>query len=93
MATAPSLVRLVLVALLVVGGASASAATIVGTNGKDILRGTNRGDRIYGKAGNDLLGGRGYPDKLWGGSGNDDILGGDGLSFLGIDWLWGGSRT
>ncbi len=62
-------------------------ATIVGTNGDDVLRGTAgrdviqaRGgnDKIYGLAGNDLICGAGGADFIGGGGGNDLLLGGDG---------------
>ena len=61
---------------------AAFAATITGTNGNDVLKGTDsrdtiraRGgdDRVYGFKGNDALyGGRGN-DRIRGGSGNDQI--------------------
>ena len=60
-------------------------ATIVGTNGDDVLRGTphkdvivgNGGaDRIFGAAGNDVICGNGGADHIQGGPGADLILGG-----------------
>ena len=76
-------VALGLTALAVAGGAGgASARTIVGTNGNDVLVGTpgadtidglGGADRIYGGAGPDLLIGGPGPDLLVGGPGNDRI--------------------
>ncbi len=60
-------------------------ATIVGTDGKDKLRGTRGNDviaagggkdKVKGKAGNDRICGEGGKDKLSGGSGKDVLDGG-----------------
>jgi glucose/arabinose dehydrogenase len=78
-------------------------ATIVGTRGNDVRRGTPRrdvmaglagNDRLIGLAGNDLIcGGRGN-DRLRGGAGRDTLRGGPGRDILrggaGRDTLRGG---
>lgn len=48
---------------------------IVGTNGKDNLKGSKQADLILGLAGDDLITGRGGDDVLCGGPGNDRIIG------------------
>ena len=55
-------------------------ATIIGTNGNNILNGTASTDTIIGLAGNDQLLANGGNDRLNGGVGNDVLNGG-----LGID--------
>jgi len=80
--------------------------TIVGTPGRDVLRGTNRPDVIMGLGGADVIsGGNGADiicggseaDILDGGNGNDQILGGFGADRLyggnGNDTLIGGSGS
>ena len=42
----------------------AAAAVVVGTSGDDVLRGTNRSDRISAFAGNDLVDARGGADDV-----------------------------
>jgi len=62
-----------MVLVAVVGGALASAAvaaTVVGTSGNDVLRGTPKADRLLGKGGN---------DRLYGLAGNDVLQGGPGI--------------
>jgi hypothetical protein len=51
-------------------------ATIVGTNGANVLVGTNGPDVIYAGRGNDIVKGRGGKDLICGGPGNDYIDGG-----------------
>jgi Ca2+-binding RTX toxin-like protein len=51
-------------------------ATIVGTNGSDVLRGTSGPDVIAGLDGNDVIAGLGGDDIICGGRGNDKIDGG-----------------
>jgi hypothetical protein len=74
-------------------GVAGAGCTIIGTVGRDVLRGTGRRDVICGLGGNDLLSGMGGNDKLLGGSGNDRLLGGKGNDVLdggaGNDWLDG----
>lgn len=53
-------------------------ATIVGTAGKDRLRGTRRADVIVGLGGGDTITGGGGKDVVCGGPGNDRIAGGAG---------------
>ncbi|MET0449286.1 MAG: calcium-binding protein [Aeromicrobium sp.] len=67
------------------------ACTIIGTNGKDVLRGTARRDVICGRGGNDVIkggkgndvldGGRGK-DRIYGGPGKDRVFGGAGNDLL-----------
>lgn len=52
------------------------AATINGTNGNDIMEGTDNPDTIYGNAGNDKIYGYKWDDILYGGTGDDRIWGG-----------------
>lgn len=60
------------------GAATASACTITGTPGPDLLSGTEGRDVICGLGGNDTIVGNGGKDVLIGGDGNDLISGGDG---------------
>lgn len=67
-------------------------ATIVGTDGDDVLRGTSGNDVIHGLGGNDTIEGLGGNDIICGGPGNDTILGGSGRGICGTDrrpWLDG----
>jgi len=48
---------------------------IVGTDGKDNLKGTKQADLILGLGGNDVIAGRGGDDVICGGPGNDRIIG------------------
>jgi len=61
-------------------------ATIVGTDGPDLLRGSAGNDVIAGLGGDDVLYGLGGDDILCGGDGNDVLLGGSGK-----DRLFGGA--
>ena len=78
-------------------------ATIVGTEGSDVLRGTGGpdvivglggSDRIVGGSGNDVICGGGGSDTIDGGSGNDRLHGGSGSDILiggsGKDSITGG---
>jgi Ca2+-binding RTX toxin-like protein len=109
-----------LAALLLVGSALAAVphnegleaprchgrqATIVGTDGDDVLRGTperdviwgGKGDdTIYGSLGNDLICGGPGADLIHGGRGNDEVDGGAGdgdrvIGDLGDDKVMGGA--
>jgi 6-phosphogluconolactonase (cycloisomerase 2 family) len=51
-------------------------ATIIGTEGPDVLRGTSGNDVIVGLGGDDLLLGGGGDDLICGGDGDDRIIGG-----------------
>jgi Ca2+-binding RTX toxin-like protein len=53
-------------------------ATIVGSNGKDRLRGTPRADVIIGRGGRDRINGRGGDDRICGAGGPDRLKGGPG---------------
>lgn len=53
-------------------------ATLVGTNGNDVLLGTAGDDVIVGRGGADRIEGRGGRDLLCGGRGADRVLGGRG---------------
>ncbi len=72
----------------------ASACTIVGDQGGEVLRGTRGDDVICGRGGKDVLKGRGGNDILKGGSGGDTLRGGRGRDTLkggrGNDDLFGG---
>lgn len=61
-------------------------ATIIGTNGPDVLRGRAGSDVIVGLGGNDDIDGGGGSDVICAGSGNDDVDG-DG----GADTIYGES--
>jgi len=61
-------------------------ATIIGTEGPDLLRGTAGNDVIAGLGGDDVIYGLGGDDILCGGAGNDVLLGGSGN-----DRLFGGA--
>ncbi|MBS1880873.1 MAG: hypothetical protein JST31_15285 [Actinobacteria bacterium] len=80
-------------------------ATIVGSDGGDVLRGTpgrdviwggGGGDTIYGSLGNDLICGGPGADLIHGGRGNDEVDGGAGdgdrvIGDLGDDQVMGGA--
>lgn len=61
------------------------AVTIVGTNGRDVIRGTARADVIMAGRGDDVILARGGNDVVCGGGGRDRIFGG-----RGHDRLFGG---
>ena len=71
-------------------------ATIVGSAGRDTLRGTRRADVIVALGGNDRVFAGGGNDIVCGGSGNDRIAGGRGRDVLlggsGRDRLTGGPQ-
>jgi uncharacterized delta-60 repeat protein len=60
-------------------------ATLVGTNGDDVLTGTSHNDVITGLGGNDVIDGKGGNDIICGEQGRDTLIGG-----LGSDSLTGG---
>jgi Ca2+-binding RTX toxin-like protein len=79
-------------------------ATIIGTSGDDVLRGTPQRDVIWGgpgndtisgSLGNDLICGGGGDDLIHGGRGNDELYGGSGsdrvIGDLGDDKASGGA--
>ncbi|MFC0681980.1 ExeM/NucH family extracellular endonuclease [Lysobacter korlensis] len=67
--------------------------TITGTEGDDVLRGTNRADVIMGLAGDDVITGGNGEDIICGGRGDDTLAGGNGddllLGGFGVDTLNG----
>jgi Ca2+-binding RTX toxin-like protein len=75
---------------LVAAGALASVALaqpFFGTDGDDVITGTERHDYIAGRRGNDTLNALGRADLVLGGRGNDTVNAGDGndLAFGGYD--------
>jgi Ca2+-binding RTX toxin-like protein len=68
-------------------------ATVIGTNGKDLLQGTNGPDVIVGLDGDDEIRGARGDDRICGGAGNDKIRGDSGNDRMfgeqGNDRLWG----
>jgi Ca2+-binding RTX toxin-like protein len=70
-------------------------ATVIGTSGKDKLRGTKRADVIAALGGSDTIRGKGGDDIVCGGAGRDTLQGGPGGDTLrggkGKDRLIGGS--
>lgn len=68
---------LLMIALLALGTGIAYAATIVGTDGPDRLRGTAQNDRIEGRGGD---------DSITGGPGEDRILAGPGNDFVSVGY-------
>ena len=73
-----SLIAGVTLSVVLAAASSASAGSIVGTPGADVLRGTQRADLILGKAGDDRLYGLGGNDVLTGGPGIDRFFCGRG---------------
>ncbi len=72
-------------------------ATIVGTNGNDVLNGTAKSDVIVAKSGNDVVRGKGGADVICLGSGIDRAEGGSGTDTIygqaGHDQIYGGSGS
>ncbi len=70
-------------------------ATIIGTNGNDVINGTPGNDVIWAGPGNDTVNGLGGNDVICGGPGNDTLKGGSGHDVLlgeaGNDKLNGGA--
>jgi Ca2+-binding RTX toxin-like protein len=65
---------------MIVGGpdnGSPFFGTLRGTNGNDVIMGTNGSDRIRGRDGNDTICSKGGSDRVRGDDGNDWIDGGD----------------
>lgn len=65
-------------------------ATIVGTQGDDVIEGTRGRDVVMSRGGNDAVNGRGGPDRLCGGGGDDNLRGRVGVDR--IDGGWGADR-
>ena len=77
------------------GGAGGTIGDHVGgTDGDDVIHGTENDDHLSGGAGNDIIHGHGGDDVLDGGIGNDQLFGGAGNDHLlgreGHDQLHGG---
>lgn len=72
-------------------------ATIIGTEGDDVITGTSGVDVIAGLGGRDRIDGKGGADIICGGAGNDVVLGGGGSDRLfgqdGRDVLRGGGAA
>ncbi len=70
-------------------------ATIVGTEGDDVINGTSGPDVIVGLGGADTIRGLGGDDVICGNDGNDSLLGGNGEDRInggnGDDYLHGGA--
>jgi Tol biopolymer transport system component len=83
------------VTITVQAGCAGLPATIVGTAGNDVLRGTSGRDVIVGLGGDDEIDGGSESDTICGGSGADELIGGSGADVLrggsGNDELDGGS--
>ena len=86
---------LAVAAVLVAGAGAGSAATVRGSSGSDVLRGTQRADRLVGLGGRDVLRGLGGNDRLAGGAGDDRLYGDAGNDRVdggrGIDRFFGGA--
>lgn len=84
----------VLTLLLIAMVSPASAAVILGTDGNDILGGTQQRDIMRGFRGNDVLAGYRSRDHIYGGLGRDRLVGWGGSDFIygqgGQDALMGG---
>jgi Ca2+-binding RTX toxin-like protein len=72
-----ALVMLTMALALVTASGVALAANKIGTNGPDVLLGTNKADNLIGRGGNDVLPGYGGSDNIVGGAGNDLMIDGD----------------
>ncbi len=82
-----SLLTLMLVFVSVPGSAATEScngltATIVGTDGDDVLLGTSGDDVIVAGAGDDVVKGKGGDDTICGGPGEDELNGGKGDDLL-----------
>jgi Ca2+-binding RTX toxin-like protein len=60
----------------------ASANTVTGAEGRDLLAGNGGNDFLYGNGGADRLDGGAGDDELYGGAGNDVLIGGAGADYL-----------
>ena len=80
---------LVAVALMVATVATASAAEIVMCNGLEAtMVGTEGNDVLRATSGDDVIAGLGGDDTIVGKNGNDVMCGGDGNDVI---WTWGGA--
>jgi Ca2+-binding RTX toxin-like protein len=80
--------------VLAIGVAVSLAKPFIGTNGDDVITGTDRHDYIAGRAGNDTLNGLARADYIRGGRGNDTVNAGAGADLVlggpGDDTVYGG---
>ena len=80
---------------VVVATSVAAAAVVLGTPGDDVLRGTDRPDRVSAFAGNDAVYARAGGDDVRAGAGNDGVRAGDGGDLVyggrGNDVIGGGT--
>lgn len=83
----------VILLLTFIVATAAYAATKVGTNGSNLLFGTDRGDILYGLNGGDHLRGKQGSDELYAGAGKDEARGSRGDDYIvggsGYDELFG----
>jgi Ca2+-binding RTX toxin-like protein len=74
---------------------SRGADVLKGTSGRDVIQGLGGGDRLSGAGGRDLICGAAGPDTLKGGKGRDVLIGGSGNDVLhggkSVDVVFGGS--
>jgi Ca2+-binding RTX toxin-like protein len=88
--------RLAVVPLLLLVAAPATAATITGTNGDDVLDGTPGNDTISARGGDDVVRAFAGKDTVTAGTGDDTVYGGRGRDAIkglgGDDRLFGGDR-
>jgi Ca2+-binding RTX toxin-like protein len=77
--SAPATISLTITPVLTCQGLT---ATIIGTDGPDVLKGTNGNDVILGLGGNDVIHGGNGHDVICGGNGNDTLHGGNGNDIL-----------
>src|SRR5919199_6478583 len=74
-----AILSMVAVVLMVGLFASAAvAASLEGTDGRDVIDGTGQADDVSGMAGDDTLNGRDGKDTVGGGDGDDEVSGGAG---------------
>lgn len=64
-------------------GDEQGSCDITGTNGPDVLEGSDASEKICGFGGNDTIRGRGGNDDIGGGAGNDSLRGGGGNDRVG----------
>jgi Ca2+-binding RTX toxin-like protein len=68
--------------MLLVGATVSIAQPFFGTNGDDVITGTDRHDYIAGRDGNDMLNGLARADYIRGGRGNDTVNAGAGADLV-----------
>ena len=75
-----AILSMVVAVVLMVGlfASVAVAASLEGTDGRDVIDGTGQADDVSGMAGDDTLNGRDGNDTVGGGDGDDEVSGGEG---------------